>query len=213
MSVGVMTPNCRVRAHEVPDATTGGNPEVDSPVVRRVSVVGVSGSGKTTVARALAARLGVPHVELDAIFHQPGWTGLDDEEFARRVTAATAGEGWVVDGNYSRILDIVWARADTVVVLDLPRGPVMGQLLLRTLRRGWTREELWNNNRESLRNLIRRDPEQNILLWAWTTHVKSRRRYLAAEVDPRWSGLSFLRARSRREADRLVEAVPLVAQR
>lgn len=176
-------------------------------VVPRVSVVGVSGSGKTTVARALAARLGVPHVELDAIYHQPGWTGLDDEEFARRVAEATAGESWVVDGNYSRIRDIVWASADTVVVLDLPRWRVMSQLLARTLRRGWTGEELWAGNRERLRNLIRRQPEQNILLWSWTTHAKIRRRYRAAPADPRWSGSTFLQARSRAEVAALVEAV------
>jgi adenylate kinase family enzyme len=180
--------------------------------VRRVSVVGVSGSGKTTVARALAARLGVPHVELDAIYHQPGWTGLDDEEFARRVAAATAGGAWVVDGNYSRIRDIVWSRADTIVVLDLPRWRVMSQLLFRTLRRGWTGEELWAGNQEHLRNLIRRDPEQNILLWSWTNHAKNRRRYRASPADPRWAGLIFLRARSRREAQALVEAVDATRQ-
>ncbi|MDQ3464443.1 MAG: (d)CMP kinase [Actinomycetota bacterium] len=176
--------------------------------MRRVSVVGVSGSGKTTVARALAARLGVPHVELDAIYHQPGWTGLDDEEFARRVAEATAGEGWVVDGNYSRVRNIVWSRVDTVVVLDLPRWRVMSQLLARTLHRGWTGDELWAGNRERLRNLIRRDPERNIMLWSLTTHAKIRRRYRATPADPRWSALTFLRARSRREVAALIEAVP-----
>jgi len=95
---------------------------------------------------------------LDAIFHQPGWVGLDDTEFARRVEAATIGDCWVVDGNYSRIRQIVWSRADTVVVLDLPRWRVMSQLLVRTVRRGWTGAELWNGNRENLRNLIRGDP-------------------------------------------------------
>ncbi|MGI8652668.1 MAG: AAA family ATPase, partial [Geodermatophilaceae bacterium] len=119
--------------------------------MRRVSVVGVSGSGKTTVARVLSARLNAPHIELDAIFHQPGWVGLDDEEFSRRVDEATMGDSWVVDGNYSRIQEIVWSRADTVIVLDLPRWRVMSQLLVRTLRRGWTGQELWNGNRESLR--------------------------------------------------------------
>jgi adenylate kinase family enzyme len=173
--------------------------------VRRVSVVGVSGSGKTTVARVLSARLNAPHIELDGIFHQPGWVGLDDEEFSRRVDEATMGDSWVVDGNYSRIREIVWSRADTVIVLDLPRWRVMSQLLVRTLRRGWTGQELWNGNRESLRNLLRTDPEQNILLWSWTNHAKNRLRYRTAPADPRWLDLAFLYARSRREAHALAD--------
>jgi adenylate kinase family enzyme len=89
--------------------------------VRRVSVVGNSGSGKTRLGRMLAERLGVPFVELDAIFHQAGWQPLPPEEFRARVEAAAAGDGWVIDGNYSTVRDLVWARADTVVWFDLPR--------------------------------------------------------------------------------------------
>lgn len=171
-------------------------------------MVGVSGSGKTTLAAAVAARLGVPHVELDAIFHLPGWTELDDVGFASQVTMATAGPGWVVDGNYSRIRDIVWAQADTVIVLDLPRRRVMGQLLRRTLGRMATRRELWNGNRERWRNLLRLDPNENILRWAWTTHAHNRDRYRAAAADPRWAHLRFVTVRSRQDIQRLVDTVP-----
>jgi hypothetical protein len=62
------------------------------------------------VAVALAARLGVPYVELDAVFHQPGWTELPIEDFRARVAEAAAGDAWVVDGNYRAVLDLVWAR-------------------------------------------------------------------------------------------------------
>src|SRR6266571_7794353 len=91
----------------------GALPLVCSRFVRRVSVVGSSGSGKSTLASELAARLHVPHVELDAIFHQPGWTPLPEEEFTAAVAAAVAADGWVVDGNYSAVRPLVWARADT----------------------------------------------------------------------------------------------------
>ena len=70
----------------------------------RIAVIGTSGSGKTTVARELARRHGVPYVELDALNHGPGWTETPDEEFQRRVAAVTDGSGWVVDGNYERKL-------------------------------------------------------------------------------------------------------------
>jgi adenylate kinase family enzyme len=61
--------------------------------VRRVSVVGVSGSGKSTLGRELAARLAVPYTELDAIFHQPEWTPLPEEQFRRRATPGTPTSG------------------------------------------------------------------------------------------------------------------------
>jgi adenylate kinase family enzyme len=81
--------------------------------MRRVSVVGNSGSGKSTLARALAVRLGVRYVELDAIQHQRDWQPIPTDEFRTRVDAATASSSWVVDGNYSAVRDLVWARADT----------------------------------------------------------------------------------------------------
>src|SRR6266508_3598546 len=123
-----------------------------------MSVVGNSGSGKSTLARALAAELGVAHIELDAIYHQPGWQPLPAADFRARVDAATATGGWVVDGNYSAVRDLIWARADTVVWLDLPRHAVMRQVIWRTLRRAMLRAELWNGNRERWRNLVRPRP-------------------------------------------------------
>jgi adenylate kinase family enzyme len=160
--------------------------------VRRVSVVGNSGSGKTTVARELAGRLGVEHVELDAVFHLPGWQELDRDAFRAEVAARAAGDAWVMCGNYSAVVDLVWARADTVVWLDLPRRVVMRRVIGRTVRRSVTRTELWNGNREPLGNLYRWNPERSIVRWAWTHHGSYRRRYVEAMADPRWALLRFV---------------------
>jgi adenylate kinase family enzyme len=111
-------------------------------------VVGCSGSGKTTLARSLARVLRVPNIELDAIFHQPGWKPLDDDIFKARVAEATEATAWVVDGNYSIVREMVWERADTVVWFDLPYAVVMARTVRRTVRRTVTRQELWNGNRE-----------------------------------------------------------------
>jgi adenylate kinase family enzyme len=173
--------------------------------VLRVSVVGNSGSGKSTLAQALANELGVPHIELDAIFHQPGWRPLPATEFLARVEAVTASGGWVVDGNYSTVRGLVWARADTVVWLDVPRPAVMRQLIWRTMRRAALRAELWNGNRERWRNLFARDPDQSVIVWAWQRHSVYQARYTAATTDPAWRHLTFVRIRSRAEAQRLLE--------
>ncbi len=168
--------------------------------MRRISVVGNSGSGKTTLARQLAAVLAIPHLELDSVFHQPGWEPLDPETFRRRVTAFTEGRSWIVDGNYSDVRDIIWSRADTVIWLDPPRWRVMRQISWRTLSRMVTRAELWNGNREPWSNLFRLDPSESVIAWAWTRHRVYRARYLAASADPANGHLAFIRIRTRREA-------------
>jgi adenylate kinase family enzyme len=176
-------------------------------VVRRVCVVGNSGSGKSTLAAALAGQLGANYLELDSVFHQPGWQPLERETFRQRIETFTQAPAWVVDGNYSAVRDIVWSRADTVVWLDLPRHRVMRQLLWRTLRRMATGAQLWNGNRERWQNLFRLDPQESILVWAWTKHAAYRERYLAAEKDPANASLVFVRLRSRKEAAALLRDV------
>ncbi|MEI8287302.1 MAG: adenylate kinase, partial [Actinomycetes bacterium] len=109
--------------------------------------------------------------ELDSIFHQPNWTPLPDEEFIAAVSRATNEDNWVVCGNYGKVRDIVWSRADTIVVFDFPRRIVMWRVIKRTAKRFLSREVLWNNNRESLRNVLSiHDPEKSIISWAWTRH-------------------------------------------
>ena len=172
--------------------------------MQRVSVVGTSGSGKSTVASSLARLLGAPFLELDSVYHQADWEPLPASEYRARVTAAAEGKRWVIDGNYSTVRDIVWARADTVVFLDLPKRIVMRRIIARTLRRVAGRVELWNGNRERWRNLFALDKEESVIVWAWQTHSVNRARYSAAMADPLYSHLRFVRLRSPAEVRRFL---------
>jgi adenylate kinase family enzyme len=181
-------------------------------VVRRVSVVGVSGAGKTTLAAQIARGLGAPHLELDSVFHQPGWQPLAAEEFRARVDAFTAGDAWVIDGNYSStVLDLIWQRADTVVWLDLPRHLAMRRLIGRTLRRTITRAELWNGNREPWDNFFRADPEKSVILWAWKHYHIYRARYSSAPADPENHHLTFVRLTSNADIARFLGRISAVS--
>jgi hypothetical protein len=148
----------------------------------RISVIGTSGSGKTQTSALLAQRLAVPHVELDALYWGPNWTATPLPMFRERVAQALQGPRWVCDGNYSRVRDIVWSRADTVVWLDYPLPIVMWQLVSRTIRRASNREELWHGNRESLCSAF--FSHDSILLWAVRTYGRRRRQYPALLQSP-----------------------------
>lgn len=173
-------------------------------VMRRVSIVGSPGAGKTTIGRRLAECLGVPLVELDSLFHQSDWNPLPRDEFRVRVGELLGSDGWVIDGNYSVVQDLIWERADTVVWLDLPRRTVMRRVVLRTLRRAITREQLWNGNREPLTNFYRLDPERNLIRWTWTKYPDYRERYSRAAGDPANAHVQFFRLSTRTGIDALV---------
>jgi len=175
-----------------------------------VSVVGNSGSGKSTLAARIARRIGAPYVEIDALAHLPGWAERDEDELRAELAGITAGDRWVVDGNYRTVVveGPVWERADTVVWLALPRRLVMRQIVPRTLRRVLTRQELWNGNRESWANLYHWDPRRNMIRWAWVGHAKYEQRFADAQADPRHAHLRFVVLRSHAEADAWLATLP-----
>ncbi|MGI9112174.1 MAG: adenylate kinase [Gaiellaceae bacterium] len=145
--------------------------------MKRFSIQATASScGKTSFGRELARRLDVPFVELDALHHGPGWTEATAEELRAKVEPIVAGEAWVIDGGYwGKIGDLVLRNADVVVWLDLPVRIWLPRLVRRTVRRIVRREELWNGNRESLRNtLFRRD---SLIWYALRNHPRHRREY------------------------------------
>ena len=115
----------------------------------RIAVTGPSGSGKTTLAVELARRLGLRHVEIDALHHGPNWESCGEEVLRERVLSATEGDGWVTDSLYHHMLgDLIADRSDLLVWLDLPVPRVMWRLVRRTYFRKRDQTVLWNGNVE-----------------------------------------------------------------
>lgn len=139
---------------------------------RRILVSGISASGKSTLARQVSERLGVPYHELDALHHGPGW--VRRPAFEADVEAFSADDRWVTDDQYHAFLgDLLWERAELVVWLDLPRATVTRRALVRTAGRLLRRQELWNGNRERWRDLARAG---HPIRWSWQQHGRRRAR-------------------------------------
>ena len=169
---------------------------------RKIAVVGTTGSGKTTVARRLAAHHDVPHIELDALHWGPGWTEPRTEDFRARLERAISVSGWVVDGSYhGKLGDLVLERADLVVWLDPPLSTILRRLWTRTLDRIRKGDELWGGNRETWRGAFL--SRKSLFLWALKTHRARRQRYLE-----RLARYDMVRLRSAREAEAWLERYP-----
>jgi adenylate kinase family enzyme len=172
----------------------------------RLVVVGSSGSGKTTMAKALSRALGAPHIELDAINWQPGWRDIsiqDPDEFFRRIADAASGEAWVMDGNYIKARDAHWSRATAFVWMDAERWVVMRQVIWRSFSRAVTKRELWpgSGNRELFRRWLEKE---HPIRWAWDTWAMIRARYAKMFADGVFEGRPVYRVGNARQARLLV---------
>lgn len=180
-----------------------GPRNVLDPPPRRVLVAGPSGSGKTTLAASITRVAGLPHTEIDALFHGPDWTELPG--FAADVEAFTRQDRWTTEWQYTGQLgQLLPSRADTVVWIDLPVRVHMGRLVRRTLRRRLRHETLWNGNVEPPLHTVLTDPE-HIIRWGWRGRRTVRDRVAAApEAHPH---LRIVRLRSQRDVERWLRSL------
>jgi len=177
---------------------------------RRIVIWGVTGSGKTTLARNLSEALGLTRIELDAVFWKPGWEETPDEEFRNKLQSLVdcATEGWVLDGSYSRVSDIYLSRADTLLWIHLPWHVTFRRLFWRTVSRAWTREALYYEGgpQESWR--LSFFDSKSILWWSIRHHRSAteerRQRFEALPAHVRRYEL-----RSAREVEALIRSVEI----
>jgi adenylate kinase family enzyme len=161
----------------------------------RILVAGTSGAGKTTLAARIGALLHLPHVEIDALFHGPGWTPRPT--FEADVRRFTDRPDWVTEWQYGAVRTLLGQRADLLVWLDLPRARVIGQVVRRTVRRRLLREGLWHGNQEPRWTVL--TDRDHIVRWAWRMHPRTAER--VATLHAQRPELTIVRLTSRRAAD------------
>ncbi len=161
---------------------------------RKIAVVGTSGNGKTTLSKRLAEIFDVPYVELDSLYHLPGWVEAGVEDFRRDVEAAmNRSDGWVIDGSYIRkIGDTILLRADTLVWLDQPLPLTLWRLLKRSIRDIVTKRDMFNGNRQTIRGAF--FMKDSLFGWAIKTHFWNRREWPA--LFAQYPNLNVIRLRS-----------------
>ncbi len=166
----------------------------------RIVIVGTSCSGKTTLARTIAARLDIHHVNLDSIHWLPDWKERERDDF-RVITAKTLQEAgsWVCDGNYSFVRDIVWRNATHIVWLNYPFWFIMFRALKRTSRRVFLHEEFVNGNYESFRHAFM--SKDSILWWIILTYRKNKTLYPPLLDTERKRGINIIIAQKPQEAE------------
>jgi adenylate kinase family enzyme len=169
---------------------------------RRILIAGCSGAGKSTLAAELAARLGLPYRELDALHHGPNW--VPRPEFVADVTAFAATDAWISEWQYRAVRALLLDRAELLIWLDLSRWRVFSQLVPRTVRRRLRRVQLWNGNVEPPLWTVLTDRD-HLLRWAWRTYPRTAERVKAVLGRP--AGPVAVRVRSRREIEAWLDRI------
>jgi adenylate kinase family enzyme len=174
---------------------------------KRMVVVGVTSSGKSTLAEQLAKRFDLRYVELDALHWEPNWQAAPLEVFRARVQEALQSERWIVAGNYHVVRDLVWPKAQVVIWLDYPLLTVLWQLTRRSITRWWTQELLWGTNRERLWIHFKFWSTDSLYHWLFKTYWRRKREYSQLLSQPEHRHLNLIRLRQPRETESWLETL------
>ena len=176
----------------------------EEAIPRRWLVLGAGRAGKTRFAEELGRILGLPLIHLDQHYWHPGWIESPRDEWTRRVVELSAGEEWVMDGNYSRTLELRLAPAEAAVLLDAPTWQCIWGIYARTLlHRGRVRPDLAEGCEEQL-------PDRKFLWYVATYKRRSRPKVLRRVAAAPHVRLYHLE--SRRQARAFLEEMQAVVQ-
>jgi adenylate kinase family enzyme len=128
--------------------------------MKKILVIGSGGSGKSTFATRLGALLQLEVIHLDKLFWRPGWVKPEPEDWLQTVDDLTDRDSWIIDGNYSRTLDLRFRKCDTVIFLDLSRWLCLWRIVTRALRyRNAIRPDMAEGCTEKI--------DLEFVLWVW----------------------------------------------
>ncbi|MEN8651725.1 adenylate kinase [Streptomyces sp. 21So2-11] len=167
--------------------------------MHKVALFGAPATGKTTLARWLSTELDQPHTDLDDLLFTPDGP-LPLKEFRRQAGEITRTDGWIVEGNFSKLADVVWHRADTLIWLDFPLPLILYRIVRRSLRQLTGREDSMQARRLTWSAAF--FARRSLLRTAIRKYRANRPRYARQVAETAGLGVEVVRLRSPREVAR-----------
>jgi adenylate kinase family enzyme len=171
-------------------------------LMKRVLIIGGSCSGKSTLARQLADRTGLPVIHLDQKYFGPEWKEPKRADWADTVTKFAARESWIMDGNFSGTFPLRMPRADTVVFLDQPTWRCLWRVVLRTVR---YYNKVRPGSAPGCRERFDLDFMHHVAVW----NITRRSGILARLAEQQALGKTILHVSKRKDIEALLGAFPL----
>jgi len=166
-------------------------------------IIGTSCSGKTTTGKSISEKLSIKLIDLDQYNWLPGWKMRPNEELREIIKKEVKKPGWVVCGNYLRLQDITWPKADVIIWLDYPLRICLWRCLKRTIRGIITKEPTCNGNYETIRNTF--FSTNSIFYWLFRSHFRIHRKHEVfkrlKQGDPIYKNITLMRFKSQKETD------------
>ncbi len=171
--------------------------------MKKINVVGTSGSGKTTFAKQLATVLKYPFIEMDQIYWGKNWSEQSDEAFFAKLNKQLASETWVLDGNYTRTIPTKWQNVDTLIWLDMGFFRTVFRAIKRAFSRAMSQQELWpdTGNTETWRQLFSR---KSMIWWTLKYYHINKAKYAKIFNDPKYQHLNKIRLKSPKACQQLL---------
>lgn len=178
------------------EEVTGDEPAPLDLQARRILIYGVTGSGKTTLAKRLSERTGLPWQEADQLTWEANWVQVPDEEQRRRIQEICDRDQWILDTAYGKWIDVPLARVELIIGLDYPRWVSLGRLLRRTVARAVDKAPVCNGNVENWRLVFSRE---SIVMWHFRSFARKRSRIRKWASNPDGPRVIIIRAPSELE--------------
>lgn len=167
--------------------------------MERVMIIGCGGAGKSTLARALGEKTGLPVVHLDQIWWEPGhWQHLEKPEFDERLAVELEKPRWILDGNFNRTIEARLEKCDTVIYLDFPRLVCLKNWLGRVIKN-------WGHHRPDMTPGCTEWIDPEFAKWVWNFNKNNRARYY--ELLNKAEGKNIVVLKSRRQVQKYLNGL------
>lgn len=168
--------------------------------MRKIIIIGSGGSGKSTLARKLSKILNIKVYHLDMLLWKPNWIGVSREEQIRIQNEILKNDEWIIDGNYSRTIDLRINAADTIIFLDLPRIICLFRVFKRYFKyRNKSRPDMVEGNKERI--------NFDFLKWIWN-YPKVIKPIIMNKLKDASNDKKILIMKSPKDIKRLLKSLP-----